>query len=629
MKRIIKSVVCFLLAAVFSAAGMPFAEAKSEYYPTAELLQIKSHIEKDADMGIYATVQGGCTDGKYAYFACQNGDTVILKYDLKTWKLKKKSTVAGLGHANDMTYNSKEKYIVIANNYSYNDILTLLDPDTLKVVGTVEPKKEKTEKEIKNEAKKLDIDEDEVEKYKRIKVYSIAYNAKREQYVAGISGTYDFAILDEDFEVVEQFEGVPTGYTRQGCDCDDEHIYFTQSGGSNAIVIYDYDGEQLDMISLGHSHEVENIFHIGKSFYTTLHYYGNSVHRVGISDDTQIRFNIHYDPGSGQGVMEDTSVHYGEDKKLRKCSFEKPGYFFGGWQIKRDSDDKTMGYRSGSDEREWLGPEELYNIRLYKDEATVARLVKFGTAELTAFWINENYGVYFDSDGGDGWMAPAVTAYGEEYTLPKNEFVKIGYVFSGYTASRDADGRVFGYRKDSDEAEWLRPEDAFKEYLFGEGDKVKKLTYDGAVTFTAQFTFAYVFDESYETLLKYVGVDTKADIPNVEGKLKTIASSAFENNDTVTELFIPDTVENIEAGAVSGCSKLEAVYFEENYPKDMDNMAVKDSGTPMAFEIKDGEPLCLGFYADRYCAPIIRCNAKAFERKYAEFLGGKTKNNSL
>ena len=623
MKRIIRSAVSFLLCVFLLAACLPVVSAgANEFYSTAELLKIKSHIEKDAGMTEYATVQGACTDGKYAYFAVQSGFTVILKYDLKTWKLKKKASVWGLGHANDMAYNSKEDIIVVANNYAEDDCLTFLDPDTLEVTGTVVPKAKKTAKEIKKEAEEKNIDEKKVEKYKDLKVYSIAYDESRDKYVVGLSGTYDFALLDSKFKQTKKFKGVKTNYTRQGCDCDSDYIYFTQSDGSNAVVIYNYDGDQVDMISLGHTYEVENLFHVGKNYYLTLHYYGNYVHRVGFSDDTKITFTVHYEPGEGSGEMKDTEVHYGEDTKLRACTFTNPGYFFGGWQIRRDYDGKHMGFALGGDEREWLTPEDVYDPVLYRDKAKVAKLVKIGSATLTAFWINEYYGIYYDSDGADGWMAPDYVEYSEEYTLPANEYVKHGYIFSGYTAARECDGRVYGYAHGSDEPRWLRPDDVSREYYFLPGDKVRELSYDGDVIFTAQFTFAFIYDDNNENLLRYIGVDEIVDIPDAGGRLRNVASGAFENNGLMTELHVPASVKSVDRGAVTGCDNLRAVYFEEGFPERFDSEAVTASGSPFVYEVRDGVELCLGFLHDKYNAELIRINAAAFERGYGKYLNG-------
>lgn len=590
MKRLIKIAACAVLCLALVAAAIPYVAAEdAAFYASAELLAIQNHIEKDAGMGSEATVQGACTDGRYAYYAVQGGSTVLLKYDVKTWRLVKKRTVAGLGHANDMAYNSKEKFIVVANNAPDYKTVSILNPDTLTVEETVELK---------------------------VGIYSIAYVEKSDRYVVGISGGYKFAILDHDFKVKKKFEGLATGYTRQGCDADESYIYFAQSGGSNVVAVYDYQGEQVALIPLGHTHEVENIFHVGSSFYITLHYYGNYVYRVGLSDASMISYRVHYDPGAGMGEMKDTKVHYGHNAKLRACSFTRPGYFFGGWRVFREFDDTYRGYRNGSATEEWLKLEDVYEYDLFADRATVSKTTKIGDITLTAFWISELYDIYFDSDGGEGWMDTATVRYADGYTLPENTFTKEGFIFSGYTAARSYDDRVYGYRKNSDRAEWLDERDLYKEHVFYPGDQVKKLTYDGLVTFTAQFRPAYIFDDEGGALVEYIGIDEIVNIPKPTDHFTTIAGRAFHDNDIMTELHIPDTVEVMQKDAISACTALRRVVFEENFPDDFDTGCITDSGVPLLYERRDGRIFFLGFAADRHNAALIRNAASALDRDF-------------
>ena len=262
-QKCIAAILSFaVILSLFTVAAPVFSAAES-FYDTAVELPIKDNIEEDASLSEYATAQGSCSDGKYAYVAIQNGSTTIVKYDLNTFQCVEKSdSISGLGHANDLTYNTKEKFIAVANNAPDYDVITLISPDDFS--------------EIKSVKIKLDI-------------YSIAYSEKLDSYFVGVSGGYDFARLDKDFNVVKEYKGVDTGYTRQGCDCDGEYIYFAQSGGGgNVIVIYTPDGAYVDTISIDNSDEIENIFHSGSSFYATFHYYGNFIYRLGLSDQKRI-----------------------------------------------------------------------------------------------------------------------------------------------------------------------------------------------------------------------------------------------------------------------------------------------------------------------------------------------------
>ena len=256
-ERMRAAAVCFLiLVSAFGNIMTIKAEVATGFYSTAETVCIKKNMEKDASMSRYATVQGSCSDGRYAYFAAQSGSTSLIKYDTKTFKkVGLSGSMYALGHANDMTYNSKENIIAVANNAPDFDTVTIVDPDTLKIISAV----------------KLEL-----------KIYSIAYSEAEDCYFVGISGTYDFARLDCDFKLIKKYKGVNTGYTRQGCECDDNYIYFSQSGGNNIIVIYDHSGKYVCTVSIAHSDEIENIFRVGSDYYMTLHYYGNYLYRVGM-----------------------------------------------------------------------------------------------------------------------------------------------------------------------------------------------------------------------------------------------------------------------------------------------------------------------------------------------------------
>ena len=98
------------------------------------------------------------------------------------------------------------------------------------------------------------------------------------------------------------------------------------------------------------------------------------------------------------------------------------------------------------------------------------------------------------------------------------------------------DDRVYGYRENSDKPEWLYPSDVKTPYVFHPSETVKSLTYDGSVTMTAQYQYAYTFDDSGSTLLEYVGVDEKVTIPDNDGELKTLAEGAIKDNEIILNI---------------------------------------------------------------------------------------------
>jgi hypothetical protein len=582
MKRIYRFAVCVALCIALLSANLMTASSASPFFSKAQMLYIDGHIEADAGLNEYATVQGACVDGDYAYFAFMQGSVCnIAKFDAHTWEYIEKEKIVNMGHSNDMTYNSDKDYLVVANNAPYYDVITLIDPDTLAPI-----------KDVK-------IDEE---------IYSIAYNAKHQCYVVGLSGTYDFALLDSDFKVIEEYEGVKTGYTRQGCDCDDDYIYFVQSGGNNLLVVYDYDGKHVTDIPLTDSDEVENIFHIGSTFYTSLYYYGNTLYRIGFSDKTKIGYTVSYNAGGGEGEMEPTRVNYGESTPLRACTFTREGYTFEGWRVKRTSDGKYIGYRSGSTEYEWLTGAEAYDWLLYDDEEPIATTVRNDNLELTAMWIADNYTIYVNGGDGAGEPLTYTQAYAEDFTVPDGGYMLEGYIFDGYIATRDYDGRVYGYRENSDKAQWLEPGDAFRAHRFYPGDTVSKLTKDGAVTLTAQYKFAYTFGEGGSTLVEYVGTDEKVEIPS-NGELTTLAQGAIKDNEIITDLVIPEGVSSLEKESVANCPKLRSVTFEGSLPDEIDGDSILGDEAPVIYEEHNGERFWIGFFNGQAGVPLLRLHS--------------------
>lgn len=591
MKRIIRFVICVILCMTLLCAHLfCTAEAASGFFSKVDMLFIDSHLEDYVDLGNGSAAQGACTDGKYAYFGFLSGGVCTLaKFDVNTWEYVAKEKIVNMGHSNDMTYNSDKDYLVVANNAPYYDVVTLIDPDTLAPIKDVQIKED---------------------------IYSIAYNAKRKCYVVGLSGTYDFALLDSDFKVKEKFEGVKTGYTRQGCDCDDDYIYFVQSGGSNILVVYDYDGKHIADIPMASTDEVENIFHVGKTFYTSLFYYGNKLYRIGFNESTKIAYHVSYDANGGEGEMKSTTVPYGETTKLSQNTFTRDGYFFAGWRAQRTSDGKYIGFANGASDYEWLDEDDVFNYVLYDDEEPVSETVRWGNVKLYAEWIANRYEVHYNSGDGVGEAFWLSADHSEELTVPELDYVQEGYIFDGYTAQRECDGRVYGYRSGSENPEWLYESDAKELYRFRAGDTVSAMTPEGVVNMTARYKYAYTFGEDGSTLVEYVGVDEKVSIPSNDGELKTLAEGAIKDNENLKDLYIPAGVSSMQKQSIANCPKLRNIYFEGDLPDDIDGECYVGQESPVVFEIRGGQPFCVGFLTGRSCVPLLRLHSDMLERDF-------------
>ncbi len=190
-------------------------------------------------------MQGGCTDGKYGYYAmneCGSTDTVkskIYKVDLESWQITATADNLLLCHANDMAYDTKHNRIIVTHCNVRPDEVTIINPEDLGVI----------------EVRRIPVEH-----------YALAYNSKRNQYVAGKSRCFDFSVLDEDFNELVVYPG-EDGYIKQGMECDDDFIYFFHSSVRyNHIWIYDWNGNFIRKLKVPMVGESENLFIRGDRF---------------------------------------------------------------------------------------------------------------------------------------------------------------------------------------------------------------------------------------------------------------------------------------------------------------------------------------------------------------------------
>ncbi len=216
-------------------------------FASVKSISFSSELVLEDLHGASATIlQGGCTDGKYAYFCSHNGyaDTCsISKYRVDTWEEVAREYVVDVDHGNDITYNKDKRCLVVCHNSPNRTLVSFVDKDTLKIIETVEIP---------------------------LEIYSITYNAKTNKYAVGISYSFDFAILDKDFNVIKTISSVkPKSTTKQGMDSDDKYLYFLLSF-PNAVSVYDWDGNHYGVFELNDeakNYESENIFLLKDELY--------------------------------------------------------------------------------------------------------------------------------------------------------------------------------------------------------------------------------------------------------------------------------------------------------------------------------------------------------------------------
>jgi hypothetical protein len=192
---------------------------------------------------VFRGFQGGCSDGERYYYqvlmhynlADRSQDfSCIAKVDLLTMEVVQYSGVLHLDHANDITYHPGKHLLLVTNNKPHFNRITLVDPDTLTVVGTEELP---------------------------VPIYALEYNPTRRQYVAGLSGTREFRFLDEDFKPIEDrtYRTNPEDdrCTKQDICADENLIYFILWDGKhkelpdfqNRIAIYDWEGNYRGVLN--------------------------------------------------------------------------------------------------------------------------------------------------------------------------------------------------------------------------------------------------------------------------------------------------------------------------------------------------------------------------------------------
>lgn len=216
----------------------------------------------------YDTMQGGCSDGTYIYYALNNRNVEkckIVKIRLSDRKVIKVSDVLDIDHGNDMTYNGKTNKIIVVHTRNHKKRISIIDPDTLKI---------KSNQEIVLSSSMIGVNDKDI---KSLKGYAgIGYNESKNQYVLTTKSTGNLVILDSNMKPIRYIK--PKKKEKQllqGIDVTDDYILVGQSpnknGKYNLIVVYDWDGNYIKTCTIKNKYELENIYHIGNQFYATFY----------------------------------------------------------------------------------------------------------------------------------------------------------------------------------------------------------------------------------------------------------------------------------------------------------------------------------------------------------------------
>jgi len=243
--------------------GYEYIGTGTSYYTVADMVESKREftITKDSiavkikPLAGYTTVQGGGTDGTYAYVCLNSGGTPgncrINKYDLSDWSLVASSDVVEAGHSNDLTYDPETGNLMIVTNVArdgWNGI-ALVDRDTLTLKEIITP----------------------------VNHCALEYVPSLGQYVTEMwtpkeDGSHYLTnvFYDRGFNEIRRFNEGDSDNTCQGLYCDGSYIYNVRyiKSGDNYLDIETINGEHIGTPKLeGALGEAEHIFWYDGFFY--------------------------------------------------------------------------------------------------------------------------------------------------------------------------------------------------------------------------------------------------------------------------------------------------------------------------------------------------------------------------
>lgn len=253
---------------VINSYTLAFAE---ENQPEKQMKIVFTNLAKH---GGYDAMQGGCTDGKYAYYAMnrhQNDKSIIIKVRLSDWTIVKKSKSIK-AHLNSLTYNPKTNRIVGTKGTGKK--LIIINPHTL----SMRTKTVSIPKKLSGATK--------IQRNKISAFTSIAFDSKRNRYIAVTKKNYDFVILNSRFKPIKYAK---RSYgkidTSQDIYIDGDRLMccfskkfgfksnYSKSNDFNYIRYYDVKSlKYINSKKLPDGHELENIFKVNSIWYAGFYY---------------------------------------------------------------------------------------------------------------------------------------------------------------------------------------------------------------------------------------------------------------------------------------------------------------------------------------------------------------------
>ena len=327
-----------------------------------------------------AGIQGSCTDGEYIYISTVskdskpylNQETRILIINLKTKEVVKRIKLGKIGHSNALTYNSKNKSIIISTctpikNYVYQiSTKELLNSDKVELVKIY----------LKDKNNKIISDKKNIS--------SISYNLGRNEYCI-IWGNSKIIVFDENFKMKRRIElnkelNANKNITGQSLYCDSSYIYYVCNNISNGmeksinyVKIYDYNGKIIRIGTIKNTGaEFESIFANQGVYYVV----ANSIEKQDGRNryyikiyKLNLRNNINYeisfvdenkqnlDASVKNQTTKYQTVKYDNVIKVMNTGFKQEGKTLIGYKMYRDYNEKWRVNVDGTNK--WLSLEQI------------------------------------------------------------------------------------------------------------------------------------------------------------------------------------------------------------------------------------------------------------------------------
>ncbi len=296
--------------------------------PSTPIFKQVEHKKDDGDT--YAG-QGVATDGEYFYVAQHDAANVyarVYKRKMSDVKTSEYTDKFEGNHSNDITYDSKNKRIVVVHAGNGTDKkISFVDAKTLKYQST---------KELTRG------------------IAGIAYSKTRNMYVGTQGGnclffmgeglTYDSSKYHE--RASRATEG-STNHTAQGAGCDEEYIYFPMSGKDylyDAILVaYDWNAKYKKTFTIQDcKHEIESMCEHEGNYYVNFHMpgQGSYLYKLNVTlhytafakaNSSILTRNLYLNPDGGINTMPARNILGAVGSEVMVTPPTRAGYTFAGW----------------------------------------------------------------------------------------------------------------------------------------------------------------------------------------------------------------------------------------------------------------------------------------------------------